>query len=139
MWKILLLPVAALSALSFLASCKQLPRGFEEPEASIVIPAYFLHSGNKDLDSWLEEPFQVQYDEVPLPHVFNKFPLNDINYRLERLPPDAESFSVDSPGITRRQLLWALSQEYHLSMTFEYANRQPTVLVVRARPQSVMD
>lgn len=125
-----------LSALSMLllASCVNFPtRGFERPEELAVIPDNYLYSGSETFDLWLDRPFTMRFQEVPMVDVFHTFPLHGfVPYRFDKLPPNPEPFSLVSPGMTRRQLLWTLARQYNLDYHYEYQDGVPVVMVVVA-------
>lgn len=125
-----------LSVLSMLvlASCINFTtRGFERAEETIVIPDNYLYSGSETFDAWLDRPFTMRYKETPFVDVFHTFPLHGmVPYRFEKMPENREAFSMVSPGMTRRQLLWTLAREYNLEYHYEYEGGMPTEVVVVA-------
>ena len=117
------------------SSCNQVPRGFDEAEQKAVIPNYFLLTGYEPMNEWLDTPYPVRLQKVSMEEAFNLQPLNDIRYRIEHYPSmdDNEGFSLDSPGMTRRQLLWGIARHFGLSMHIEYIHDLPSAIVITER------
>lgn len=137
-----LLPLllSLLLSASVLISCTHLPRGFEEPESKMVLPSNFLYSGNEALEEWLEVPFKVRYREATIEEVLRSQPFYGISYRLEEMPDlgDEELLNIDSPGMTRRQLLWSVARAYDLDMHVEYQQGLPSTIVVMGNPEPLV-
>ena len=114
-----------------LVSCETIPNGLGKAEERVVIPANFLYSGSDALDDWLNTTYKLRFDEMNLRDVFATHPLNSMRYRFLKLPVDPPPFNMDSPGMTRRQLLYALARAYDLKMFIEYQDRMPYAIVVR--------
>jgi hypothetical protein len=127
--------LAVLAVLMTFSSCNQVPRGFDEAEQKAVIPNYFLLTGYEPMNEWLDTPYQVLLRKVSMEEALNTWPLNDIRYRIEHYPSgdDLEWFSLNSPGMTRRQLLWGIARHFGVSMHIEYIHNLPSAIVITER------
>ena len=82
-----------------------------------VIPQEFLLSEYRPLNDWLDESVRVDIQEVPLSQVFQEPALAGLNHNLSNFPVEDESYvSINELALTRRQLLWAIGQDYKLDM-----------------------
>lgn len=117
------LTVLALAAFS-LTSCRQIqgamgnpqPRGnAADPRA--VVPADFLFTRYAPLNHWLDTPVRVQILDEPLLDVFQHPALRGLAYDIVKMPSANPRITIDKLALTRRQLLWVLSQDYQLHMT----------------------
>jgi hypothetical protein len=127
--------LSVLVVMTILSSCNQVPRGFDWAEQKAVIPNYFLLTGYKPMNKWLDTPLQVRMQKVSIEEALNMRPLNEIRYRIEHYPSgdDLEMFSIDSPGMTRRQLLWAIARHFQVSMHIDYIHNLPSAIVIAER------
>jgi hypothetical protein len=127
--------LAVVLVIAGFTSCVQAPRGFEWAEQKAVIPNYFLLTGYEPMNDWLDAPLPVRLHEVTMTEALNMPPLNEVRYRCEYYPSgdDISLFSIDSPAMTRRQLLWGISRNFGASMHIEYIHNLPSKIVVTKR------
>ncbi|MES2708384.1 MAG: hypothetical protein V4726_17450 [Verrucomicrobiota bacterium] len=86
-----------------------------DPKA--VVPQDFLFTRYGPLNAWLDTPVRVQIFDVPLTEVIKEPCLRGLDYRIVNPPLSNPTVFIDKIGLTRRQLLWALGQDYQLHMT----------------------
>lgn len=113
------------SALAFgLSSCEMFKMAgpFKPYTTKAVIPQDFLLTHYQPLNDWLDVPVHVQILDVPLLDTFKQPALAGLNYRLAKAPKENPRITMTHLAMTRRQLLYSLSQEYQLSMTPIFAN-----------------
>lgn len=111
--------LASIAAIPLLSGCRMLDSmpDFSISRPDAIVPQKFLHNTNDQLNEWLDQTCVVRIDEVPLSKVFAEPVFAPMNYRLTDLPADDPEISIDSIGMSRRQLLWAIAHEYTLDMT----------------------
>lgn len=90
---------------------------YKAVDAKAVVPPDFLFTRYAPLNAWLDTGVRVQIFDVPLTEVVNEPPLRGLNYKFINMPVTNPTIFIDKIGMTRRQLLWALSQDYQLHMT----------------------
>lgn len=137
-----LLPAAALALILSLTSCdtydritEPQPRGHAE-DANAVVPQDFLFTRYAPLNTWLDQAVRVQILDVPLMDVFRHPALRGLEYVFVKSPPQNPLITIDKLALTRRQLLWALSQDYQLHMTPSFG-RHGEVSHIEIRSRSV--
>ena len=119
------LVVATLIAMG-LSSCSSLQQSIN-PQPDLhpsrpraLVPQEFLFTDYAPLNNWLDESVRVDIQDVPLSSVFQVPALAGLNHDLTgfTLPADKEepTVTVDEVALTRRQLLWAISQDHKLIM-----------------------
>ncbi len=112
--------IIIISALTLgLTSCEMFKMAgpFRPYSAAAVLPQEFLFSHYKPLNTWLDTPVHVQILDVPLLEVLNEPALRGLNYKVVKAPNENPHITMEHIAMTRRQLLYSLSQEYQLSMT----------------------
>ena len=115
-----LLSVASLG----LSSCEMFTMHgpFKPHNALAVIPRSFLFTHYEPLNRWLDTPVYVQIMDTRLMDVFQHPSLVGLNYRIMKAPKENPIITMHHLAITRRQLLYSLSQEYQLTMTPVFTN-----------------
>ncbi len=99
-----------------------------------VVPPEFLHSRYGPLNAWLDTPVRVQIYDVPLSKITQEPCLRGINYRVKQVPSENPNIFIDKLALTRRQLLWSLSQDYQLHMSLAFDSAQgPACIEIRSR------
>ena len=82
----------------------------------------------------MDTPVRVYYNEVPLEEIFNNAPLIGLSYNFIKKPKESPLVSIDSIGITRRQLLWAIAHDNNLNMSLKaLPNGHPSEIIIRDR------
>ena len=100
----------------------------------VVVPHDFLFSWDKEYNEWMDTPNQIHYHNVPITEVFQSAPFTKLEYELYDLPDEPILVTFDSLGITRRQLLWALANDYNLKMNLRsLSDGKPETITVRWR------
>jgi len=126
---LILIPIALISCSIFNPKPKP---GLVEPKAAV--PADFLFSWHAPYNKWMNEPVRVYYNEVPLEEIFKNAPLLGLSYNFIKKPNKTPLVSIDSIGITRRQLLWAIAHDNNLSMSLKsLPNGHPSEIIIRDR------
>jgi hypothetical protein len=112
-----LLLVCGLAAV-LLPSCGYfLPKPDYKPHDKIaVIPQDFLFTKHAPFNIWLDTPVRIQITEMPLLEVFEHPALRRLRTVWKRQPSDNPPVTIHRVGITRRQILWSLSQDHQLTM-----------------------
>ncbi|MAW10937.1 MAG: hypothetical protein ACJ0IB_02245 [Verrucomicrobiales bacterium] len=106
--------------------------GLVEPSAAV--PGDFLFSWHKPYNKWMDTPVRVYYNDVSLEEIFENDPLTGLSYKFVKSPETMPLVSMDSMGITRRQLLWAIAHENNLHMSLRsLPNGQPSQILIRYR------
>lgn len=106
--------------------------GLVEPSAAV--PVDFLFSWHKPYNKWMDTPIRVYYNEVSLEEIFKNDPLTGLSYKFVKKPEIMPLVSIDSMGITRRQLLWAIAHDNNLHMSLRsLPNGQPSQILIRDR------
>jgi hypothetical protein len=90
---------------------------YKAVDPNAVVPQNFLFTRYTPLNDWLDTAVRVQIFDVPLTQVFNEPALSGLNYRWVNQPLSNPTIFIDKLGLTRRQLLWAIGQDYQLHMT----------------------
>ena len=142
---------AACGAVSVLASCSasssapswlKSPIFIEKPRLSLhnpraVVPSDFLFSWHKPYNEWMDAPNRVYYHKVPLDQVFRRPPFTKLEYTLGEMPPEIPTISVDSLGISRRQLLWLIAHDNQLQMSLiTDEDGMPSRIIIRWRGEN---
>ena len=126
---LILIPIALISCSIFNPKPKP---GLVEPKAAV--PADFLFSWHAPYNKWMDEPVRVYYNEVSLEEIFKNAPLLGLSYNFIKKPKKTPLVSIDSIGITRRQLLWAIAHDNNLSMSLKsLPNGHPSEIIIRDR------
>ncbi|MBT7982005.1 MAG: hypothetical protein HN584_05510 [Akkermansiaceae bacterium] len=126
---LILIPIALISCSIFNPKPKP---GLVEPKAAV--PADFLFSWHTPYNKWMDEPVRVYYNEVSLEEIFKNAPLLGLSYNFIKKPKKTPLVSIDSIGITRRQLLWAIAHDNNLSMSLKsLPNGHPSEIIIRDR------
>ena len=82
----------------------------------------------------MDTPVRVYYNEVSLEEIFNNAPLTGLSYNFIKKPKEMPLVSIDSIGITRRQLLWAIAHDNNLNMSLKsLPNGHPSEIIIRDR------
>ncbi|MED5471184.1 MAG: hypothetical protein VX577_05520 [Verrucomicrobiota bacterium] len=106
--------------------------GLVEPKAAV--PADFLFSWHTPYNKWMDTPVRVYYNEVSLEEIFKNAPLTGLSYNFIKKPKEMPLVSIDSIGITRRQLLWAIAHDNNLNMSLKsLPNGHPSEIIIRDR------
>ena len=106
--------------------------GLVEPKAAV--PADFLFSWHAPYNKWMDSPVRVYYNEIPLEEIFKNAPLTGLSYNFINKPKESPLVSIDSIGITRRQLLWSIAHDNNLSMSLKsLPNGHPSEIIIRDR------
>lgn len=116
--------LAGLTAVSF-TSCESLKQSINpQPQLQparprALIPRDFLFTDYAPLNDWLDQSVSVDIVDVPLSSVFQQPALAGLNHNLTNMPEgDAEpKLTISEIALTRRQLLWSISQDHKLVMT----------------------
>lgn len=132
-------PIVGLCSLGLALSLSACGIFVEKPTPSLVepraaIPRDFLFSWDKNYNDWMDSPVRVYYFEVPLDQVFANPPFTRLRYHVVKKPETIPLVTIDSLGITRRQLLWSISHDYNLHMSLKtLPNGFPTEILIRYR------
>lgn len=103
-----------------------------DPKA--VVPQDFLFTRYGPLNDWLDTAVRVQIFDVPLTQVFNEPALRGLNYVFVIPPVTNPTIFIDKLGLTRRQLLWAIAQDYQLHLTPVFgADGRTATIEIRSR------
>ena len=106
--------------------------GLVEPRAAV--PVDFLFSWHKPYNKWMDTPVRVYYNDVSLEEIFKNDPLSGLSYKFVKSAETMPLVSMDSMGITRRQLLWAIAHDNNLHMSLRsLPNGQPSQILIRYR------
>ena len=111
---VLLAPIFA----GCLSSCETIvPTSERQSSAPLaVVPQKFLYNTYEPLNLWLDTPVEVYMIDIPVKDVFTQPVFADLNYKITNIPETGKLVNVESFGITRRQLLWAIAHEHGLRM-----------------------
>ena len=124
------LSLLCLGTVVFLSSCawRTQLREALSPQANLsparpkaLLPQEFLFTDYAPLNDWLDTAVRVHMTKVPLSEVFQEPALAGLNHRLSDMPVYEEEeeeplITIDELALTRRQLLWAIGQDYKLAM-----------------------
>ena len=113
-------------AITGLSSCSSLKQAIN-PEPNLhparpkaLVPQQFLFTDYAPLNEWLDASVHVDILNVPLSSVFQQPSLAGLNHNLTGFTQDDDEdeqrVTINEVAITRRQLLWSLSQDYKLAM-----------------------
>ena len=126
---LILIPIALISCSIFNPKPKP---GLVEPKAAV--PADFLFSWHAPYNKWMDSLVRVYYNEIPLEEIFKNAPLTGLSYNFINKPKESPLVSIDSIGITRRQLLWSIAHDNNLSMSLKsLPNGHPSEIIIRDR------
>lgn len=84
-----------------------------------IVPQDFLFTDYTPLNQWLDQSVHVDILDVPLSSVFQQPALSGLNHNLTGFSPgdeDEPTITINEVALTRRQLLWSLSQDHKLAM-----------------------
>ena len=128
--------IILLATCTFLCSCglfQEKPNpGLVEPNAAV--PEDFLFSWHKPYNEWMNSPIRVYYNKVPLEEIFENAPFIRLVYHFNEKPEEMPLVSMDSLGITRRQLLWSIAHDNNLQMILKtLPNGHPSEVIIRDR------
>jgi len=131
------IPLLLLTALALpLAGCdifveKPSPRIVE---AHAAVPREFLFSWHEPYNEWMDTPIRVYYNKIPLDQIFKESPFTSLSYRFIEQPPEMPLVTVDTLGISRRQLLWSIAHDNNLHMSLKtLPNGHPSEVIIRHR------
>lgn len=106
--------------------------GIVNPHAAV--PTTFLFSWHEPYNQWMDTPVRVYYNKVPLDEIFQNSPFDTLEYRFLEKPEEMPLVSIDSLGISRRQLLWSIAHDYNLHMSLKtLPNGHPNEIIIRYR------
>lgn len=128
--------VILLAILPVLGSCEifqEKPNpGLVEPHAAI--PEDFLFSWHKPYNEWMDSPVRVYYNKAPLDQIFENSPFIRLSYKFNEKPSEMPLVSMDTLGLTRRQLLWSIAHDNNLQMILKtLPNGHPSEVIIRDR------
>jgi hypothetical protein len=128
--------IILLAILPVLGSCgifQEKPNpGLVEPSATL--PEDFLFSWHKPYNAWMDSPVRVYYNQVPLDQIFENSPFIRLSYKFNEKPAEMPLVSMDTLGITRRQLLWSIAHDNNLQMILKtLPNGHPSEVIIRDR------
>ena len=128
--------VILLALVPILGSCgifQEKPNpGLVEPKAAI--PEDFLFSWHKPYNQWMDSPVRVYYNKVPLDQIFDNSPFIRLSYQFSEKPEEMPLVSMDTLGLTRRQLLWSIAHDNNLQMILKtLPNGHPNEVIIRDR------
>jgi hypothetical protein len=123
-----------------LSSCSSIQQQIDpEPNLSpartrALVPQEFLYTDYVPLNDWLDTPVRVHITNVPLSEVFHQPALSGLNHSLLDMPDYSEAdgeptVTIDELALTRRQLLWAIGQDYKLAMVPKFDQLGATSLI----------
>jgi hypothetical protein len=99
-------------------------------------PADFLFANNAVWMGWMESTTDVRFKEVPLSKLPETPAFRQMNISIRG--SDAAllplQVSLDAKGVTRRQALWMIAEEYDLNMTVGYVGSRPFYVEITKRP-----
>lgn len=99
-----------------------------------VVPPDFLLSRYGPMNRWLDTKVRVQIFDVPLDQVIHQPCLRGINYRVVQKGVENPLIFIDKIAMTRRQLLWSLSQDHQIHMTLVFdVQGGPACIEIRSR------
>jgi hypothetical protein len=105
---------------------------FVEPRAAV--PRDFLFSWHKPYNEWMDAPVRVYYSKVPLDQVLANPPFTRFKYYVVEKPDTMPIVTIDSLGISRRQLLWSMAHDYNLHMSLKtLPDGHPSEVLIRYR------
>ncbi|MCP4847445.1 MAG: hypothetical protein GY899_05800 [Verrucomicrobiaceae bacterium] len=128
--------VILLALVSALGSCgifQEKPNpGLVEPNATV--PEDFLFSWHKPFNEWMDSPVRVYYNKVPLEQIFENSPFIRLSYKFSEKPEEMPLVSMDTLGLTRRQLLWSIAHDNNLQMILKtLPDGHPNEVIIRDR------
>lgn len=112
-------------AIAGVTSCSSIKQAINpEPDLhparpKAVVPQDFLFTEYLPLNKWLDQSVRVDILDVPLSSVFQHPALSGLNHNLTGFSPgdkDEANITIHEVALTRRQLLWSLSQDHKLAM-----------------------
>lgn len=107
---------------------------FKPYYAQSVIPAEFLYSKYGPVNHWLDTPVHVQIMDTHLMDVFEHPTLRGLRFKIVKSPKMNPVITMNHIAMTRRQLLWSISQDYQLTMTAVFGeNGSPSYVDIRAK------
>ena len=132
-------PLAAIALGSIALAASGCDIFVAKPTPSLVqphaaVPRTFLWSWHKPYNEWMDAPVRVYYNKVPLDQIFEGSPFNNLSYRFIEQPKEMPLVSVDTLGISRRQLLWSVAHDNNLHMSLKtLPNGHPSEVIIRHR------
>jgi hypothetical protein len=113
----LLLLVGGLAAVVLPSCGLLLPKPDYKPHDKLaVVPQDFLFTTHAPFNTWLDTPVRMQVTEMPLIEVFDHPALRRLRIVWTRRPKENPPVTIHRIAITRRQILWSLSQDHQLTM-----------------------
>lgn len=101
--------------------------------AEMIIPSGFLRTDYAPLTRWMDERFEVEYRNMTPELIFDQAPIADIRYDTRNLPNDAPLFHLTSNSISRREILYKVSEFWDLDMSIEAEGDTPSYVLVSGR------
>jgi hypothetical protein len=101
--------------------------------SSIRVPVEFLATTFAPLQRWLDEPFEVEYRNMTPELIFEQPPIADIRYETSELPQDAPLFDLKSSSMSRREILYKISEFWNLEMSLAGETGKPSYVLVSGR------
>ncbi len=111
----------------------------ERPTPSLVepraaVPRDFLFSWHEPYNEWMDAPVRVYYNKIPLDQVLANPPFTRLRYTVVERPDKMPLVTMDSLGISRRQLLWSIAHDYNLHMSLKtLPDGHPNEVLIRYR------
>lgn len=97
----------------------------------------FLATTDLALRSWLKKRFSINYVEMTPQQAFGNPPLNGIAFQTSNLPTDAPPLSLQSPGLSRRELLKKIANFWKLEIAIVTDSEgSPISITVTGKSQS---
>ncbi|MEM6915818.1 MAG: hypothetical protein AAF491_04550 [Verrucomicrobiota bacterium] len=94
------------------------PKASAAGEMNLEEETIFLETDYEPLSKWLEERFEVSYENMTPELIFDQVPLNDIFYEVLVVPGNPDEFNLKSENISRRELLEKIAQHWDLEMSY---------------------
>ena len=109
--------LSGLSAMLVTSCGLLLPKPDYKPHDKMaVIPQEFLFTTHGPFNTWLDTPVRIQITDMPLLEVFEHPALRRLKLVWTKRPTTNPGVTIHRVAITRRQILWALSQDHQLTM-----------------------
>ncbi|MDB4673713.1 hypothetical protein OAF27_02750 [Verrucomicrobiales bacterium] len=125
-----------------LTSCETIvPTSERQSSAPMaVVPQKFLYNTYEPLNTWLDTPVEVYMIDIPVEDVFNQPVFADLNYEITNIPDSGKLVNIESFGITRRQLLWAIAHDNGLRMRARHGSEDAESFIeITGRSRSTGD
>jgi len=96
-------------------------------------PSTFLRTDYKPWNDWMDAVVSVDITNVPIGSLATEAPFKQMNIVLNSIDPDYR-IALEAKGVTRRQALWMLANQYGLAMTVvPDTNGRPSVISITNR------